>query len=116
MPEKSTDDWQRTWHHLQAGLGNKWALHVVHVLAEGPAGFSELDGEIDGISETTLSRRLTDLRETNFVEKSTVPTDPTRTRYRLTEAGQRVATFLDEMERITALAETEEGVQLVFET
>jgi DNA-binding HxlR family transcriptional regulator len=116
MPEKTTDDWQLTWHHLQQGLGNKWALHVLHVLATDPHGFGELEEEIDGISETMLFRRLSDLTEKGFIEKSTLPTAPPRTLYQLTAAGDRVAMFLEEMEQITAIAETPEGAQLVFET
>jgi DNA-binding HxlR family transcriptional regulator len=116
MPEKTTDDWQHTWHHLQQGLGNKWALHVLQVLAADPHGFGELKQEIDGISETTLSRRLSDLTEKGFIEKSTLPTTPPRTLYQLTAAGERVAMFLKEMEQITAIAETPDGAQLVFET
>jgi preprotein translocase subunit Sss1 len=34
----------------------------------------------------------------------------------LTDAGERVATFLEEMEQITALAETPDGEHLLFET
>ncbi|SDD90003.1 helix-turn-helix domain-containing protein [Natrinema hispanicum] len=115
MLEKTTDDWQRTWHHLQQGLGNKWALHVLHVLATDAYSFSGLKREIDGISETMLSRRLSDLMEKGFIEKSTLPTTPPRTLYELTAAGERVATFLEEMEQITALAETSDGAQLLFE-
>ncbi|WP_313691751.1 winged helix-turn-helix transcriptional regulator [Halorarum halobium] len=116
MPEKTTDDWQRTWHHLQQGLGNKWALHVLQVLATDSHGFGELEQEIDGISETMLSRRLSDLTEKGFIEKTTVASTPPRTLYQLTPAGDRVATFLGEMERITAIAETADGPQLIFET
>jgi DNA-binding HxlR family transcriptional regulator len=116
MPEKTTDDWQRTWHHLQQGLGNKWALHVLHVLATDAASFSDLKHEIDGISETMLSRRLSDLVEKGFIHKSTQPGSPPRTLYQLTDAGERVATFLEEMEQITALAETPDGEHLLFET
>jgi DNA-binding HxlR family transcriptional regulator len=116
MPEKTTDEWQRTWHHLQQALGNKWALHVLHVLASTQHGFSGLAEEIDGISETMLSRRLTDLRTHGFIERTTLPTSPPRTRYRLTAAGERVAEFLEGMKRIAAVSETGDGPELVFET
>jgi DNA-binding HxlR family transcriptional regulator len=116
MPRKTTDDWQRTWHHLQQGLGNKWALHVLHVLASDACRFGELETEIDGISETTLSRRLSDLSEKGFVERSAVAGTPPRRLYQLTAAGERVARFLEEMESIAALAETQDGERLVFDT
>lgn len=116
MPGKTTDDWQLTWHHLQQGLGNKWALHVLQVIAADHHRFGELKQEIDGISETMLSRRLSDLTEKGFIEKSTVTSTPPRTLYQLTAAGERVAEFLKEMEQITAIAQTADGAQLIFET
>jgi DNA-binding HxlR family transcriptional regulator len=116
MPVDSTDEWQRTWHQLQQALGHKWALHVLHVVASGARGFAELERAIDGISETVLSRRLSELREAGFIEQTTRPATPPRKRYQLTDAGERVARFLDEMESITAIAEAEDGPRLVFET
>lgn len=116
MPTETTDDWQQTWHSLQGTLGNKWAFHVLHVLASDRCSFSELENEIDGISATMLSRRLSDLRERGFIEKSTVPRTPPRSFYQLTTAGERVATFLSEMERVATTTETRDGVRLVFDT
>ncbi|MEY7851611.1 winged helix-turn-helix transcriptional regulator [Natrarchaeobius sp. A-rgal3] len=114
MPEHTTDDWQRTWHHLQRALGNKWSFHVLHVLARDEHTFGGLEDEIDGISATVLARRLDRLRETGFVEKRIVATTPPRSYYRLTDLGRRVATFLEEMETTTAVTETPDGEQLVF--
>jgi DNA-binding HxlR family transcriptional regulator len=116
MSTKTTDDWQRTWHCLQQALGNKWAFHVLHVLAADRCTFSDLEHEIDGISATMLSRRLSDLQEKGFIEQSTIPKTPPRSFYQLTAAGERVATFLEDMEAITAIAETADGAQLIFET
>jgi DNA-binding HxlR family transcriptional regulator len=116
MSSETAEEWQRTWHQLQQALGNKWALHVLHVIADEARGFTELKHRIDGISETMLSRRLSDLQEHGFVRQSTRPSTPPRPRYQLTAAGERVARFLDDMESITAIAEAETGPQLVFET
>jgi len=112
---KVTDDWQRTWHHLQQGLGNKWALHVLHVLATDACTFSELEHSIDGISQTMLSRRLSDLTEKGLIEKTTLTTTTPRSLYQLTAAGERVARFLEEMDQTTVVAETADGAQLVYE-
>lgn len=62
-----------------------------------------------------LSRRLSDLRERGFIEKSTIPRTPPQSFYQLTTAGERVATFLSEMEQTTTIAETAEGAQFVFD-
>jgi DNA-binding HxlR family transcriptional regulator len=116
MSADTAEEWQRTWHQLQQALGNKWALHVLHVIAEGECSFTDLKQRIDGISDTMLSRRLSDLQEKGFVQQSTSPSTLPRKRYELTGAGERVARFLNEMESITAIAEAESGPQLVFET
>jgi DNA-binding HxlR family transcriptional regulator len=116
MSSETAEEWQRTWHQLQQALGTKWALHVLHVIADEECGFTDLRRRIDGISETMLSRRLSDLQEKGFIRQSTRPATPPRKRYELTAAGERVARFLDEMESITAIAEAADGPQLVFET
>jgi DNA-binding HxlR family transcriptional regulator len=115
MPSDPTDEWQRTWHHLQRALGNKWALHVLHVLADDPATFTGLHEAIAGVSETVLSRRLSELREAGFLERSTRASTPPRAEYRLTAGGERVARFLDEMESVAAVSDREDGPRLVFE-
>jgi DNA-binding HxlR family transcriptional regulator len=116
MSSETAEEWQRTWHQLQQALGNKWALHVLHVIADEECSFTGLKQRIDGISETMLSRRLSDLNQKGFIQQSTHPSTPPRKRYELTAAGERVARFLNEMESITAIADAEDGPQLVFET
>jgi DNA-binding HxlR family transcriptional regulator len=88
----------------------------LHVIADEECSFTELKQRIDGISETMLSRRLSDLEETGFIQQSTRPSTPPRKRYELTAAGERVARFLDEMEAITAIDEAADGPQLIFQT
>jgi DNA-binding HxlR family transcriptional regulator len=78
MVVDDSDEWQLTWHHLQQGLGSKWALHVLHVIAESPRSFSDLKRGIDGISEAMVSRRLADLQEKGFIETRTVATERVR--------------------------------------
>jgi DNA-binding HxlR family transcriptional regulator len=116
MPSDSTDEWQRTWHHLQRALGNKWALHVLHVVADGGCTFSELERTIDGIPETMVARRLSDLQDAGFVRQVTRAESPPRKEYRLTAAGDRVASFLNEMDTIASVADGGDGPRLVFET
>jgi DNA-binding HxlR family transcriptional regulator len=116
MSSETAEEWQQTWHQLQQALGNKWALHVLHVIADEACRFTELKQRIDGISETMLSRRLSDLQEKGFIQQSSRPSTPPRKRYELTAAGERVARFLNEMEAITAIDEAADGPQLIFET
>jgi DNA-binding HxlR family transcriptional regulator len=125
MTADGSDEWQRTWHLIQRALGGKWALHVLHVVARGPRRFGDLRREIDGVSEATLSRRLSDLREAGFVERTVTPESSPHAAYRPTAAGERVAAFLDEMEALASVAEGDgadgdgegdgDGPRLVFD-
>ncbi|GAA3359916.1 MULTISPECIES: helix-turn-helix domain-containing protein [Saccharopolyspora] len=45
----------------------KWAIHVVCVLLTGPRGFNELAREV-GISQVTLSQRLSELERRGLVD------------------------------------------------
>lgn len=113
MSPHESDDWQLTWHHLQQGLGNKWALHVLHVVANGPCTFTDLKGEIEGISEAMISRRLSDLQEKGFIEPRSVPSTPPRKEYALTPTGERIGAFLTEMESVLSIAGDEDETYLV---
>jgi DNA-binding HxlR family transcriptional regulator len=113
MVADASDEWQLTWHHLQQGLGNKWALHVLHVIAARPCSFSDLKQSIDGISEAMISRRLADLQEKGFVETRTVAATPPRKEYVLTPAGERIGAFLTEMDAILSVGGDGEETYLI---
>jgi DNA-binding HxlR family transcriptional regulator len=49
-------------------LGQRWALRVVHELAQGPLTFREIQSACGGISPTVLNARLGELRESALVE------------------------------------------------
>lgn len=67
-------------------LQEKWVLHIVHALLDGPMGFNELGREVGGCNPTTLTQRLARLEELGVVEKES-NTLPLRCAYSLTPAG-----------------------------
>lgn len=93
-------DWQSTRHALSDLLGSKWALHVVGLLSEDAYGFNELKRELDGLTATTLSRRLAELECHGIVDRSVGATTPPTTTYRLTARGRRVADALEDLESL----------------
>ena len=79
-------------------LQEKWVLHIVRALLEGPHGFNELSRAVGGVNTTTLSARLEHLERVGVVVKTIESTMPPRTRYELSEAGralQRVIEAID---------------------
>jgi DNA-binding HxlR family transcriptional regulator len=68
-------------------LQEKWLLHIVRALLDGPHGFNELARAVGGVNTTTLSLRLERLEREGLVSKTVESTMPPRTRYALTEGG-----------------------------
>jgi DNA-binding HxlR family transcriptional regulator len=50
-------------------LGRRWALRIVWELREGALGFRALQERCDGMSPSSLSQRLSELREAGVVEE-----------------------------------------------
>ncbi|WP_207844309.1 winged helix-turn-helix transcriptional regulator [Williamsia soli] len=69
-------------------LGKRWNGVLLGTLMRGPAGFAELRFAIDGISDSVLSGRLTELSDAGLVTRSVDPGPPVAVSYRLTESGQ----------------------------
>ena len=69
-------------------LQEKWTLHIIRALLEGPKGFNELSRAVGGVNPATLSQRLDQLVRLGVVEKRVESYMPPRTRYSLTPAGE----------------------------
>ena len=68
-------------------LAEKWALMLMHLLAEGPRRTSQLRRAIEGVSEKMLIQTLRRLERAGFVERHAFAEVPPRVEYRLTELG-----------------------------
>ena len=68
-------------------LQEKWVLHIVRTLLEGPRGFNDLSRSVGGINPATLAVRLERLERMGLVSKTVHSYMPPRTTYALTEAG-----------------------------
>jgi len=68
-------------------LQEKWTMHIVRALLDGPQGFNELGRAVGGCNSATLSARLDRLVELRLIDRTVHSTMPPRTSYRLTESG-----------------------------
>jgi DNA-binding HxlR family transcriptional regulator len=93
-------------------VGKKWHPVIIHRLLEhGPLGFNALKEEVDGISSKVLSDSLSDLEESQLVERSIVSEKPFRVEYSLTERGAGLRPVIEAMAEWgqTYLREPESG-------
>ncbi|MDN5749324.1 MAG: helix-turn-helix transcriptional regulator [Pseudonocardia sp.] len=77
-----------------AVLGRRWSLHVMFLLGQRPARFTELQRAIPGISANSLNDRLRDLIDEGLVTRRAFPGPPMTSSYETTAAGQAIAQHL----------------------
>ena len=70
-------------------LQEKWVLHIVHALLQGPKGFNAIGREVGGCNPTTLTQRLCRLESLGLIER-TEGDGTCRACYRLTRAGEEL--------------------------
>ncbi|MFB6188036.1 MAG: winged helix-turn-helix transcriptional regulator [Halobacteriaceae archaeon] len=80
-------------------VGRKWYPVILHhLLIRGPAGFTELKDEIDGISGKMLSNSLDELEEEyDLVERTILNDKPIRVEYSLTDRGEKLGSIIIQM-------------------
>jgi DNA-binding HxlR family transcriptional regulator len=79
-------------------MGDKWSLHVIGRLANGPAGFTALLRDLRGISRRMLTLTLRALERDGIVERIEYSTGLKRVEYRLTSLGM---TFVEPVRGIS---------------
>jgi DNA-binding HxlR family transcriptional regulator len=87
MEEKRRYDDACGLAHALELLGERWAMLVLRELAYGPRRFSELKGDLQGISANVLTQRLTELEARRLVRKVRLPPPASVQVYEATEWG-----------------------------
>jgi DNA-binding HxlR family transcriptional regulator len=77
-----------------ASVGDRWTLHVVAALLDGPRRFGDLQDEVGGIAPNVLSQRLRRLEDDGLVIAQPYSERPPRFVYELSEAGRGLAGVL----------------------
>lgn len=78
-------------------LSGKWAILILHTLADGTKRFNQIQREID-ITQATLSNQLKTLESEGLVSRTVYPEVPPRVEYSLTDIGVRFKPVLDSIE------------------
>ncbi|MFG1696152.1 winged helix-turn-helix transcriptional regulator [Nonomuraea sp. NPDC049309] len=78
-------------------LGKRWIAVVLGSLRSGPAGFRELSRAIEGVSDSVLSDRLSELTKEGLVARKVDEGPPISVSYELTEAGWALMPALEQI-------------------
>jgi DNA-binding HxlR family transcriptional regulator len=68
-------------------LGKRWSGVILGTLVAGPLGFAELGRRVEGISDSVLAERLSDLQESGLVLRQVNAGPPVSVTYTLSLAG-----------------------------
>jgi DNA-binding HxlR family transcriptional regulator len=80
-------------------LGKRWTGVVLGTLSGGPAGFRALSRAVEGISDSMLSDRLSELCEVELVTRTVDAGPPVSVAYELTDAGRALLPALEQISR-----------------
>jgi DNA-binding HxlR family transcriptional regulator len=83
-------------------LGKRWNGVLLGTLIDGPAGFAQLARSIEGISESVLSDRLSELAHAGLVARLVHAGPPVTVTYELTARGEALVPALRELGRWAA--------------
>ena len=80
-------------------LGRRWTGVVLGTLRGGPAGFRAISRAVEGISDSVLSDRLTELCNVGLATRTVDAGPPISVAYELTDAGRALLPALEEITR-----------------
>jgi DNA-binding HxlR family transcriptional regulator len=83
--------------HAFGFLGKRWNGVILGTLIEGAASFSELRRAVEGISDSVLSERLTELTGAGLVIRAVDEGPPLAVAYSLTASGLALMPALREL-------------------
>ena len=78
-------------------LGRRWCGVVLGTLSGGPAGFRELARAVEGISDSMLATRLSELTEAGLITRTVEEGPPLSVSYELTDAGRALLPALHQI-------------------
>ena len=98
---KIRDDYTCPLEIVHDIIKGKWKTIILYQMKDGPKGLSELEREIEGITQKMLLEQLRELIEFGLVEKKSYDGYPLRVEYYVTERrGQKMIEAITIMQMI----------------
>ncbi len=91
-------------------LGGTWKIPVLWRLSKKTWRYTELQKDIEHISQKMLSQTLKQLETEGFVQKKTYAEVPPRTEYSLTEKGKRAVEVIEYLRNYGLELMKEDGI------
>ncbi len=80
-------------------MGGKWKPLILYLLQEKTLRFSELQKQIDGITQKMLTQQLRELEADKIITRKVYPEVPPRVEYSITKHGKSLIPILLTMEK-----------------
>ncbi|WP_349897652.1 winged helix-turn-helix transcriptional regulator [Parafrigoribacterium soli] len=97
LSERQAPTCDKALAHAFGLLGKRWNGVILGTLMEGSASFSEVRRALNGISDSVLSDRLSELAAAGLVTRTVDAGPPVSVAYALTEAGRGLMPALTEI-------------------
>lgn len=98
---KIRDDYTCPLEIVHDIIKGKWKTIILYQMKDGPKGLSELEHEIEGITQKMLLEQLRELNQFGLVEKKTFEGYPLRVEYSITERrGRKMLEAITIMQRV----------------
>jgi DNA-binding HxlR family transcriptional regulator len=78
-------------------LGKRWFGVILGNLTGGPLGFAELGRRVEGIGDSVLAERLSDLQSNGLIVREVQEGPPVSVTYRLSSAGTALIPAMHEL-------------------
>jgi len=78
-------------------LGKRWNGIILGTLANGASGFADLKRRVDGISDSVLSDRLSELQGAGLILRTVEAGPPVSVSYQLSESGRALMPVMFEL-------------------
>jgi DNA-binding HxlR family transcriptional regulator len=88
---------------MTEAIDRPYAKEILYLLSSEALRFKDLKAALRGVSSTTLTRRLDELREVNLIRK-TLDDSADAVRYTLTEIGRQLVEQLQGMRELLVTA------------
>ena len=80
-------------------IGSKWKLLIIRNLLQRPWRFNELQKDLEGVSQKSLTDSLRSMEQDGLVIRTVYPEVPPRVEYSLSQLGRSMRPILDSMEQ-----------------
>ena len=99
MSDKAIVERCATIAKIQKILSGKWKIEILYYISIRTRRFGELQRQIAGITQSTLTKQLRELEADGFISRYIYQEIPPKVEYSLTDLGKSFVPILDNMKQ-----------------